>query len=78
MNIQLHQRFAVSYQYPVVFTEDAFAPHNDSLLHAVSYREPSKRHRLLSHNSKYIRTNRGTKVMSDPDAKIIKGWMPYG
>ena len=37
-----------------------------------------KRHRLLSHNSKYIRTQRGTKVMSDPDAKIIKGWMPYG
>ena len=37
-----------------------------------------KRHRLLNHNSKYIRTNRGTKVMSDPDAKVIKGWMPYG
>ena len=37
-----------------------------------------KRHRLLSHNSKYIRTNRGTKVMSDPDAKAIKHFMPYG
>jgi large subunit ribosomal protein L35 len=35
-----------------------------------------KRHRLISHNSKYIRQNRGTKVMSDADAKIIKSYMP--
>ena len=37
-----------------------------------------KRHRLISHNAKYIRSNRGTKVMSDQDAKSIKSWMPYG
>ena len=37
-----------------------------------------KRHRLINHNAKYIRQNRGTKVMSDADAKIIKGFMPYG
>ena len=37
-----------------------------------------KRHRLISHNAKYIRQNRGTKVMSDQDAKIIKSWLPYG
>ncbi len=37
-----------------------------------------KRHRLISHNAKYIRTNRGTKVMNDSDAKSIKSWMPYG
>jgi len=37
-----------------------------------------KRHRLISHNGKYIRQNRGTKVMSDSDAKSIKSWMPYG
>ncbi|MFN9927492.1 MAG: 50S ribosomal protein L35 [Phenylobacterium sp.] len=37
-----------------------------------------KRHRLISHNSKYIRQNRGTKVMSDADTKIIKLWLPYG
>ncbi|MDR3513713.1 MAG: 50S ribosomal protein L35 [Caulobacteraceae bacterium] len=36
-----------------------------------------KRHRLISHNAKYIRQNRGTKVMSDSDAKVIKSWMPY-
>jgi large subunit ribosomal protein L35 len=37
-----------------------------------------KRHRLISHNAKYIRQNRGTKVMSDADAKTIKSFMPYG
>ena len=37
-----------------------------------------KRHRLLSHNAKYIRQNRGTKVMTEADAKIIKLHAPYG
>ena len=37
-----------------------------------------KRHRLISHNAKYIRQNRGTKVMNDSDAKIIKLHAPYG
>ncbi|MFC0633781.1 50S ribosomal protein L35 [Brevundimonas balnearis] len=36
-----------------------------------------KRHRLISHNAKYIRQNRGTSVMSDADAKKIKSYMPY-
>jgi large subunit ribosomal protein L35 len=27
-----------------------------------------KRHRLISHNGKYIRQNRGTEVLSDADA----------
>src|SRR5262249_56039830 len=37
-----------------------------------------KRHRLISHNAKYIRQNRGTKVMNEADAKIIKSFLPYG
>ena len=37
-----------------------------------------KRHRLISHSSKYIRQNRGTKVMSESDTKNIKSWLPYG
>jgi len=37
-----------------------------------------KRHRLISHNAKYIRQQRGTKVAADPDAKRVKGWAPYG
>ena len=36
-----------------------------------------KRHRLISHNSKYIRQQRGTKVMTASDAKIIKLFLPY-
>jgi large subunit ribosomal protein L35 len=37
-----------------------------------------KRHRLLSHNAKYIRQNRGTKVMTAADARIIKTYLPNG
>ena len=37
-----------------------------------------KRHRLSSHNAKYIRQNRGTKLVSDADTATIKCWMPYG
>lgn len=36
-----------------------------------------KRHRLISHNAKYIRQQRGTAVLSDADAKIVKKYMPY-
>ena len=36
-----------------------------------------KRHRLISHNAKYIRQNRGTEVMSDADIVKIKPYMPY-
>ena len=37
-----------------------------------------KRHRLMSHSSKYIRQQRGTKVMSESDAKTIRHFLPYG
>ena len=37
-----------------------------------------KRHRLISHNAKYIRQNRGTKVMSKSDSGTIRTYMPYG
>ncbi|MET0295673.1 MAG: 50S ribosomal protein L35 [Phenylobacterium sp.] len=37
-----------------------------------------KRHRLISHNGKYIRQNRGTKVLSESDARIVKTYLPYG
>ena len=36
-----------------------------------------KRHRLISHNGKYIRQNRGTVILSDSDAGIVKKYMPY-
>jgi large subunit ribosomal protein L35 len=37
-----------------------------------------KRHRLMSHNAKYIRQNRGTKVMSASDSKTIRTYIPNG
>jgi large subunit ribosomal protein L35 len=37
-----------------------------------------KRHRLISHNSKYIRQNRGTEILADADTARVKLWAPYG
>jgi large subunit ribosomal protein L35 len=37
-----------------------------------------KRHRLISHNAKYIRQNRGTKILADADTPRVKAWAPYG
>jgi large subunit ribosomal protein L35 len=37
-----------------------------------------KRHRLISHNSKYIRQNRGTSVLAEADTARVKLWAPYG
>lgn len=37
-----------------------------------------KRHRLISHNAKYIRTNRGTDVLSEADTPKVKSYLPYG
>ncbi len=37
-----------------------------------------KRHRLISHNSKYIRQNRGTTILCDADQRTVKKYMPYG
>ena len=37
-----------------------------------------KRHRLISHNAKYIRQNRGTSVLSKADTATVKAWAPYG
>lgn len=38
-----------------------------------------KRHRLISHNGKYIRQQRGTKVLNESDRKIVvKNYLPYG
>ena len=37
-----------------------------------------KRHRLISHNGKYIRQNRGTSVLSEADTARVVAWAPYG
>jgi 3-dehydroquinate synthase len=46
-DVQL-QSFSVTYEYPVVFTRDAFSLGNRSLIDVLSRREPHKRHRCLT------------------------------
>ena len=41
------QSFSVTYEYPVIFTRDAFALENRCFVDALSRREPGKRHRCL-------------------------------
>ncbi len=41
------QSFSVAYDYPVVFTRDAFSPDNRALVDALARREAGKRHRFV-------------------------------
>ncbi|MEM9332879.1 MAG: 50S ribosomal protein L35 [Pseudomonadota bacterium] len=36
-----------------------------------------KRHGMIKRSNKFIRDARGTMVLSDPDARIVKQYMPY-
>ncbi|MEM6303736.1 MAG: 50S ribosomal protein L35 [Pseudomonadota bacterium] len=39
--------------------------------------QAGKRHGMIKRTNKFIRNARGTTTLSEPDAKIIKGFMPY-
>ena len=39
--------------------------------------QAGKRHGMIKRTKKFIRNARGTTVLSEPDARIIKGFMPY-
>ena len=39
--------------------------------------QAGKRHGMIKRTSKFVRTARGTMVLSDSDAKIVKKYMPY-
>ena len=39
--------------------------------------QAGKRHGMIKRHKKFIRNARGTTTMAAPDAKIIKGFMPY-
>jgi len=39
--------------------------------------QAGKRHGMIKRSNKFIRNARGTTVMSEPDAKIVKSYMPY-
>ncbi|MEM9855583.1 MAG: 50S ribosomal protein L35, partial [Pseudomonadota bacterium] len=34
-------------------------------------------HGMIKRTNKFIRNARGTAVLSEPDQKIVKGYMPY-
>jgi large subunit ribosomal protein L35 len=39
--------------------------------------QAGKRHGMIKRSTKFIRTARGTTILSAPDEKIIKSMMPY-
>ena len=39
--------------------------------------QAGKRHGMIKRHKKFIRDARGLTVLSAPDAKIVKGFMPY-
>jgi large subunit ribosomal protein L35 len=43
----------------------------------VMFAQAGKRHGMIKRTSKFIRQARGTSVLSDQDAKIVKKYMPY-
>ncbi len=36
-----------------------------------------KRHNLIKRSNKFIRDARGTRVLSEPDQKLARSYMPY-
>ncbi|NRB01841.1 MAG: 50S ribosomal protein L35 [Rhodobacteraceae bacterium] len=39
--------------------------------------QAGKRHGMIKRTNKFIRDARGNTTLSKPDAKIVKGYMPY-
>jgi large subunit ribosomal protein L35 len=39
--------------------------------------QAGKRHGMIKRTNKFIRNARGTAVLSEPDQKIVKSYMPY-
>lgn len=44
----------------------------------VRMQQAGKRHGMIKRTQKQIRNQRGTTIMSESDAKIVKQYMPYG
>lgn len=39
--------------------------------------QTGKRHGMIKRSNKFIRQARGTTTLSEPDAKVVKSFMPY-
>ena len=40
--------------------------------------QAGKRHGMIKRTTKFIRKARGTMVLSEPDARIVRKFLPYG
>lgn len=43
----------------------------------VKVQQAGKRHGMIKRTNKFIRNARGTTVLSDQDARIVKSYLPY-
>ena len=43
----------------------------------VKVAQAGKQHGMIKRSNKFIRNARGTTVLSDQDAKVVKRWLPY-
>ena len=43
----------------------------------VKVQQAGKQHGMIKRSNKFIRNARGTTVLSDPDARIVKKFLPY-
>ena len=53
-------------------------PYTTTATGKVKHGAVGKRHRLISHNAKYIRQHRGTDLLAKQDVDHVKKWAPYG
>ena len=44
----------------------------------VKVQQSGKRHGMIKRSNKFIRNARGTTVLSKPDERLAKSFMPYG
>jgi large subunit ribosomal protein L35 len=40
--------------------------------------QAGKRHGMIKRSNKQIRNKRGTTIMAEPDAKVVRKFLPYG
>jgi len=40
--------------------------------------QAGKRHGMIKRTNKFLRNARGTTILAEPDARIVKKFMPYG
>lgn len=44
----------------------------------IKFAQAGKRHGMIKRSAKFIRQARGTTIMSEPDTKVVKKFLPYG